>query len=178
MDPDRSLDRRADLHPRSGLGEATTVMPKMISRITVRMRPALAVAIALSAVLTGCTGAGNTTTIDGFRLGAIEACSPPLVSDAAALDRSCAGYQTRAMAALDAREPGHPAIASIRMYSDGTQPGPIDVTGDAAVPTPAPRHLGPTVTVSVFTLTDGSSRATGVACTEDGPCVGVVSYPS
>jgi hypothetical protein len=85
----------------------------------------------------------------------------------------------RATAALDARDPGHAAIVSMTKYSDGTQPEPVDVTGNAPTPTPPPtRHPGPNVFVFVFKLADGSTRATGVACTGNPPtCVGVGSYP-
>ncbi len=73
-------------------------------------------------------------------------------------------------------------------FTDGTQPEPVDVTGNAPTPTPAPTaHAGPLVTVFVFELADGSIRATGVACPAylkdnaivavKGPCVGVGSYP-
>ncbi len=84
-----------------------------------------------------------------------------------------------ATAALDARDPGHAAVVSMTKYSDGTQPEPVDVTGNAPTPTPAPtRHPGPMVFVFVFKLADGSTRATGVACTDNPPsCVGVGSYP-
>lgn len=78
-----------------------------------------------------------------------------------------------ATAALDARDKGHAAVTSMMRYSDATQPEPVDVT--YATPT---RHPGPQVTVFVFTLADGSTRATGVACTDNPPkCVGLGSYP-
>lgn len=129
-------------------------------------------------VASGC--ATTSGTVDGFKLGAMVKCSGGIgpVSSAVAAN-GCGGGPQRAVAALDAREPGHPAVASMTMYMDGTQPGPIDVTGDGPVPTPAPRHPGPIVTVFVFTLADGSVRATGVACEDVEPltCVGVGSYP-
>jgi hypothetical protein len=130
--------------------------------------------IAVAVALSGCALFGSST-IDGFTLGSIVKCSPPLESDPVILDRSCAGYPKRARAALDARDPGHAAIVSVDTYTDGTQPGPIDFTGSGVPPTPAPRHPGPTVYVFVFTLANGSTRATGVACSET--CVGVASYP-
>ena len=120
-------------------------------------------------------------TVDGFKLGVTVACSPGIGQDAASLDRGCSGYPKRAMAALDAREPGHAAIVAARMYTDGTQPEPVDYSANAPSPTPPPTaHPGPRVTVFVFTLADGSVQATGVACTGNGPtasCVGVGSYP-
>jgi hypothetical protein len=131
--------------------------------------------VVLAAVGLSAVGLLGPTTIDGFTLGSIVKCSPPVDVDAATLDASCMGDPKRATEALDAREPGHPAIASIEEYADGTQPGPIDFTGPGVPPTPAPRHPGPTVYVFVFTLADGSTRATGVACSET--CVGVASYP-
>src|SRR5205814_419596 len=76
-------------------------------------------------------------------------------------------WDKRPIAALDARAPGHAAIVSMEAYTDGTQPGPIDFTGPGVPPTPAPRHPGPNVKVFVFKLADGSTRATGVACTKD-----------
>jgi hypothetical protein len=136
----------------------------------------IAAAVGLSAV-----GVFGPTTIDGFTLGSIVKCSPPVDVDVATLDASCMGHPKRATAALDARDPGHAAIVSMEAYSDGTQPGPIDVTGPGIPPTPAPRHPGPNVTVFVFKLADGSTRATGVACTKASgqltSCVGIQSYP-
>jgi hypothetical protein len=136
--------------------------------------------VAIAFGLSGCGASAAPVIIDGFTLGAMEACSPPVDVDAAALDLSCAGYPRRAEAALDAREPGHPAIVSSKMYADGTQPGPIDVTGNGPVPVSPTRHPGPDVTVFVFTLADGSTRATGVSCTDGPPpaCAGVPAYPN
>lgn len=142
-------------------------------------RTAIVLLAAASTALTSCVGSGST--VDGFRLGVIVKCFGGVGLDAAAQDRGCAGYLKRATAALDAREPGHAAIVSSTMYTNGTQPEPIDITGDAPPPTPAPRHAGPNVTVFVFTLADGTTRATGVACVEgpsESPCVGVGSYPT
>ncbi len=92
---------------------------------------------------------------------------------------SCAGDVDRATAALDSRDPGHAPIVSVESYADGSQPAPVDVTGGEAPPPPASRHPGPIVTVYVFKLADGSTRATGVACAEDAVhmCVGVGRYP-
>lgn len=124
-----------------------------------RLLLTLTVAITVS----GCGLLPSSTTIDGFTLGALAACSPPVDVDAAALDASCAGFPTRAMAALDAREHGHAAVVSTQTYADGKQPGASGVT----------------VTVFVFKLADGSMRATGVACSgEPATCVGVGSYPN
>jgi hypothetical protein len=141
----------------------------------VRLR---AVVVGLLATL--LCGACVSTTVDGFALGSIVKCSggiTPVPSTAPA--NACHGGRELATQLLDAREPGHPPVASVEMYADGTQPGPIDVTGDGPPPTPASRHPGPMVTVFLFTLTDGSRRATGLACEPGGgpPCVGIGSYP-
>jgi hypothetical protein len=121
-------------------------------------------------------------TIDGFKLGVIVACSPGVDLTAAELDRGCAGFPRRATAALDARDPGHPAIVDVATYTDGTQPEPVDYTANAPDPTPAPTaHPGPGVIVFVFTLADRTIRATGVACTRNrsgSSCVGVGAYPT
>lgn len=123
---------------------------------------------------------GPGSVIDGFKLGAVLECSPPIGSpDPSLAGSSCAGQPALALAALDARDPGHAAVIATTTYSDGTQPGPLDVTGNAPTPTPPPTtHPGPDVTVFVFTLADGSVRATGVACTGPRACVGVGSYPN
>jgi hypothetical protein len=144
-----------------------------------------AILVAVALTVSACVGStsvvptASAIRIDGSTLGAMAACSPPVDVDAAALDESCAGYLKRATAALDTRDPVHPAVVSVAMYTDGSQPAPIDVTGDATPPMPASTHAGPTVTVFVFTLADGSTRATGVACVDSSPpsCVGVGSYP-
>jgi hypothetical protein len=141
-------------------------------------RPLTMMVIAAGLLLSGCSGARGAPTIDGFILGALAVCSPPVDVDAATLDASCAGFSKRATAALDARDPGHAAIVSTQMYSDGSQPGPIDVTGDATPPTQRSAHPGPLVYVFVFKLSDGSTRATGVACSDEPvSCVGVAAYP-
>lgn len=59
-----------------------------------------------------------------------------------------------------------------------SQPGSVDITSDATPPPQATRHPGPAVDVFVFTLADGTRRATGLACNGSGPCVGVGSYPA
>ena len=115
--------------------------------------------VAMVLMLAGSNASGNPTTVDGFRLGAYEVCSLPIGSiDPKYLGSSCGGMIDLATAALDARYPSHAAVVSIKRYGDGTQPGPIDMTGNGAPPTPAPRHPGPDVTVFVFTLADGSVR--------------------
>jgi hypothetical protein len=121
---------------------------------------------------------GFGSTVDGFTLGAQEECSNPVGSiDPKFLNSSCSGTLALATAALDAREPGHASIAAIQRFADGTQPGPVDVTGDSPVPTLATPHPGPKVTVFVFMLVDGSVSATGVACGDSASCTGVGSYP-
>lgn len=127
------------------------------------------------------TTSGSRTTIDGFTPGVHLVCSGAIGSiDPKYMSRTCSGKIELAIAALDARDPSHAAVVSMTQYSDGTQPEPVDVTGNAPTPTPPPtRHPGPQVTVFVFTLADGSTRATGVACTDNPPaCVGVGSYPN
>lgn len=127
------------------------------------------------------------STIDGFKLGVRVTCSPGI--GPAPSGGWCPGLdQAKAVAALDVRVPAHAAVVSTMTFTDGTQPEPVDVTGNAPTPTPAPTaHAGPLVTVFVFELADGSIRATGVACPAylkdnaivavKGPCVGVGSYP-
>jgi hypothetical protein len=134
--------------------------------------------LAAGLALSGCGVSGST--VDGFKLGVVVKCSGGIETNPAVLERGCGGDLKRATAALDAREPGHAAVVSYTRYSDGTQPGPIDMTGDGPPPIPGPRHPGPNVTVFVFTLADGSTRATGVACGDVKPtvCVGVGSYPN
>lgn len=145
------------------------------------LRPASALmltAIALAACSAGPHTPVAGDTIDGFVLGSVESCSPPAGSIEPALDdRSCAGQQALAVATLDRRDPGHATVESVREFADGTQPGPIDVTGDAPLPPLPSRHAGPSVQVFVFSLADGSVRATGVACADSATCVGVGSYP-
>jgi hypothetical protein len=130
--------------------------------------------------LSGIESPTTGSIIDGFKIGVVEACSPPIGSiDPSLAGSSCSGQQALAIAALDARDPGHAVVVSMAMYSDGTQPEPLDVTGNAPTPTPPPTaHPGPRVTVFVFILADGTVRATGVACADPRSCVGVASYPN
>jgi hypothetical protein len=91
---------------------------------------------------------------------------------------SCTTYPSLAEAALDARDPGHAAVVKVQTFSDGAQPGPIDVTGDASPPPEAASSIDAYVTVFVFTLADGTTRATGVECPRsDAACKGIGSYP-
>jgi hypothetical protein len=143
------------------------------------------VIIAAAIALSGCMASGNSptvasgSTVDGFTLGVILKCSGPVGPvTSAALTAGCAGDPQRAVAALDARYPGHAAIISTSTWTDGTQPGAIDVTGGSPPPSQAPGRAGAIVTVFVFKLADGSIRATGVACPEQGTCVGVGTYPN
>jgi hypothetical protein len=111
------------------------------------------------------------SVIDGFTLGVPVKCSGPVgpvPSDVV----GCGSYPELAVAALDARDKGHSAIVSTVTFTEATQSGPIDVTGDASPSIPA-AGSGGVVTVFVFTLADGSIHATGVKCSESGPCVGV-----
>jgi hypothetical protein len=130
----------------------------------------------LVALVAGCTG-----TIDGFVPGSIVKCSggigpiPPGVV-------TCGDYPRLAIGALDTREPGHAAIVQTEMFSDGRVPGPIDVTGDGPPPTPNHAPTNWSITVFVFTLADGSKRATGVLCVKDvathqSSCAGIGRYP-
>jgi hypothetical protein len=119
--------------------------------------------------------------VDGFTLGAPASCMGPTEVPGAPTplpDTVCFDFPALAQGALDARDPNHAGIVSVDQYSDGTQPGSIDVTGAATAPPQATWHPGPAVDVFVFTLADGTRRATGVACDRLGPCVGVGSYPT
>jgi hypothetical protein len=139
-------------------------------------------AVAITGAFLAVLAAGCAATIDGFEPGGLVKCSPPLVSDPVLLERSCAGDLGRATKALDEREPGHSAIIEWHEFADGRVPSPIDVTGDGPVPTPNSAPTNWSVTVFVFTLADGSKRATGVLCVKDlsthqSSCTGIGSYP-
>lgn len=112
------------------------------------------------------------SVIDGFTLGVPVKCSGP-VGPVPSDVIGCGNYPELAVAALDARDKGHTAIVSMVTFTDATQSGPIDVTGDASPSIPKSAGSGGVVTVFVFTLADGSIHATGVKCSESGPCVGV-----
>ena len=110
--------------------------------------------------------------IDGFTLGVRVECSGPVGSVPSGFI-GCASYPDLAIAALDARDQGHAAIVATAAFTDATQAGPIDVTGGASPSMPVSVAPGNVVTVFVFTLADGSVRATGVRCSESGHCVAV-----
>jgi len=112
------------------------------------------------------------SVIDGFTLGVPVKCSGP-VGPVPSDVIGCGSYPALAVAALDARDAGHPAIVSTVTFTDATQSGPIGVNGDAS-PSMA-KSVGPggVVTVFVFTLADGSTHAMGVKCSESEPCVAV-----
>jgi hypothetical protein len=119
------------------------------------MRPFLLI-LTLIAVLAGC----GERTIDAFPIGELAGCSPPAGPGGPPLTETCLVFPEKAQAALDAREPGHAAITSMRMYVDLRPPD---------------QNSG--VVVFVFTLADGTTKATGVDC-RSGTCVGIGSYPS
>ena len=98
------------------------------------------------------------STIDGFPIGQFESeCSPQ--SDA------CVNSQT--LAALDARDIGHPPIVRVRRYA-------IDLGRTC----PRGSHCLSTggLTIVVFDLADGSRHAIGVSCAGIGPCAAVPRY--
>jgi hypothetical protein len=144
----------------------------------------LALLLAAGVLIVACTAAGTIpssapgavigtgSVIDGFTLGSQAACSSgvgPVPSGVV----GCGSYPELAVATLDARDGSHAAIVSTAMFTDGSRPGPIDVTGDASPPVAGSDHAGSVDIVFVFTLADGSIHATGVKCSESGPCVGV-----
>jgi len=104
-------------------------------------RPLLILTVTIG--LAGCGG----RTIDGFTPGMPAACSPPVGPNAAVPAGTCSELPGLAVAALDAREPGHAAIVSEGMFTDGRLSGPSRIT----------------LYVFVFELADGSTKATGVA---------------
>jgi hypothetical protein len=111
--------------------------------------------------------------IDGFKLGSPMRCSPPTDSDPSKVKGSCTTYFDIATATLNARDPKHAAIVSVAEFTDGNVTGPIDVTGtDEPEISPPERGTGATA-VFVFELADGTYAAVGVACTDDGDCVGM-----
>lgn len=112
------------------------------------------------------------SVIDGFTLGVPVKCSGP-VGPVPSDVIGCGSYPELAVAALDARDKSHSAIVSTVTFTDATHSGPVDVTGDASPSIPESAGSGGVVTVFVFTLADGSIHATGVKCSESGPCVGV-----
>ncbi len=128
------------------------------------MRPLLITAI----IVIGLIGAavylasgGGSKSIDGFPIGQLATCSG-LGQLIESQGPTCEGLSNLATAALDTREPGHPTIASTHMYTDGGKPPGADSA----------------VTVFVFTLADGTTRATGVSCTgQPSVCVGIGAYP-
>ena len=112
------------------------------------------------------------SVIDGFTLGMPVKCSGP-VGPVPSDVIGCGSDRALAVAALDARDVGHAAIVSTVTFTDATQPGPIDATGDASPSIPESVGPGCVVTVFVFTLADGSTHAMGVKCSESEPCVAV-----
>jgi hypothetical protein len=112
------------------------------------------------------------SVIDGFTLGVRVACSGPVGSVPSSVV-GCGGYPQLAIEALDARDPGHAPIVATATFTDASGPGPIDVTGGASPSLPASASSGDVVTVFVFTLADGSVRATAVKCSTTGSCAGV-----
>jgi len=149
-------------------------MPGMPSR----QRSPLPALFLIPVLAIGCSraaaGAPTTgSTVDGFKLGAPAACSPPVGVDASRYAASCAGWPEKAVSALDAEDPGHAKVVSIQTFADGAQAGPIDVTG--ASPLPAGPLTASTRTIFVFTLADGSTRATAVVCDTGGTCTGAAS---
>ena len=170
-----------------------------LKRLLSAVSGALAPLVAAGVLIVGCTSAGAISSgvapgapsiipttqasaprvvietgsvIDGFTLGVPMKCSGP-VGPVPSDVIGCGRYPELAVAALDARDKGHPVIVSTATFTDATQSGPIDVTGDASPSVPASVATGGVVTVFVFTLADGSVHATGVKCSESGPCVGV-----
>ena len=97
------------------------------------------------------------STIDGFPIGQFESeCSPQ--SDA------CLGSKT--LAALDARDLGHPPIQRERLYS-------VDL---GRVCAPGQMLCWSNYSIVVFDLADGTHRAVGIRCVGIAPCQAVPRY--
>ena len=98
------------------------------------------------------------STIDGFPIGQFQSeCSPQ--------SATCPDSQT--IAALDARDRGHPPIVRVRRY--GIDLGRTCPTGSLCLATGG-------LTIFVFDLADGSRHAIGVSCAGIGPCSAVPQY--
>jgi hypothetical protein len=122
----------------------------------------LATVAVAAAFLAGCSiGASQATAgpgqiLDGFPIG------QPVDLAAGDGDREALATQ-----ALDTREPDHPAIVSVATYAE-------DLTNTTIFPQQPVGRSG-TVTVFVFTFSDGSQAATGVYCGVGG-CQPVAIY--
>jgi hypothetical protein len=100
--------------------------------------------------------------VDGFPIGSPVACGLQA--------EPCSVYVALALAALDAREPGHPGMVSATPYvEDMSNPKIFDQTVMYT-------RSGSVIAV-VFRLADGSTRAAGAACVGVAPCFGVATYP-
>jgi hypothetical protein len=96
------------------------------------------------------------STIDGFPIGQFESeCSPQ--------SNTCLDNQT--LAALDARDLGHPPIQRERLYS-------VDL---GRVCTPG-QMCWSNYSIVVFDLADGTHRAVGIRCVGIAPCQAVPRY--
>jgi hypothetical protein len=117
------------------------------------------VAVALAGVLAVVAlRSPGATIVDGFPLGTRLECAT-----------ACSAVIDMATGALDARDPGHAPVVSAVPYHD------LDPCSDGTSPVPCVRDS--TLTVVVFRLADGSTRAAGVACIGVAPCVAAESYP-
>jgi hypothetical protein len=98
------------------------------------------------------------STIDGFPIGQFQSeCSPQ--------SATCLDSQT--IAALDARDRGHPPIVRVRRY--GIDLGRTCPPGSLCLATGG-------MTIVVFDLADGSRHAIGTSCAGIGPCAAVPEY--
>ncbi|HZM73919.1 MAG TPA: hypothetical protein VFC71_11155 [Candidatus Polarisedimenticolia bacterium] len=101
------------------------------------------------------------TFVDSFPIGEPIAC----VSNS-----RCDEDLALATSALDRRDPGHAPIVETRLFqADARMTSHRDEIDKGLL-------LIPPVTVVVFKLADGSTRATGVACPGVAGCAGIASY--
>ena len=91
-------------------------------------------AVVLAAIVIGCVSVQGET-IDGWTVGTAANCAP-----------DCARFVDAATTALDRREPGHAAVASVTLYEEMNAPG----------------RTTPCCEVAVFTLIDQNVYAIGV----------------
>jgi hypothetical protein len=97
---------------------------------------------------------GSVDRVDGWPIGPPADCGGPAAV-------SCERMTKAATSALDARDPGHAAIASVRLFEEGAI---TNALGQRVLMT---RSLE--MQVAEFVLADGSSKAVGVADWPSGP---------
>jgi hypothetical protein len=106
----------------------------------------IGLAVLFVAILTGCSSPMGDPVVDGWAIGPERSCETTA---------KCPALLDTARVGLDRRDPGHPAVVSVTLHTEGAT---FAANGDRILHT----RSGSCCSVARFELADGSVKAIGV----------------